>query len=147
MSLVPKNQVDTFIATLVKEYEPYRKMDAEKLKEYVFATKPGAGASGACVIIRGIDLADAPSTSLHRYAVNSLFVLLEANAGNLCIALWFFFGHLSTPCQVRNCEKLSLVLFLSGLLCSPQKVLLPSPNAYRKDDPSFGSYCTPLLTS
>ena len=46
VSLVPNDKAEAFIATLRKEYKAYEGMDDETFGTYVFATKPGAGASG-----------------------------------------------------------------------------------------------------
>jgi len=45
VSLVPVEGVDSFIENLHKEYAPYKEFDKEQLKQVVFASKPGSGAS------------------------------------------------------------------------------------------------------
>ncbi|KDN50733.1 hypothetical protein RSAG8_01231, partial [Rhizoctonia solani AG-8 WAC10335] len=44
VSLVKAGEVDSFMKKVKEGYAPYRNLDEEKLKEAMFATKPGAGA-------------------------------------------------------------------------------------------------------
>jgi galactokinase len=46
VSLVKAGEVDSFMKKVKEGYAPYRNLDEEKLKEAMFATKPGAGACG-----------------------------------------------------------------------------------------------------
>jgi galactokinase len=46
VSLVRAGEVDEFMKKVKEGYPPYRELNEEKLKEAMFATKPGAGACG-----------------------------------------------------------------------------------------------------
>ena len=83
VSLVPKEKVEGFIKALREQYKAYKDMDDDTFGQYVFATKPGAGASGECpeIILWSVTKADAAvRRSIRRQAVSIVWLRLDATS-------------------------------------------------------------------
>lgn len=50
MSLVPENEVNSFIEKVRDTYPPYKGLEGEALNEVIFATRPSSGACGKYAI-------------------------------------------------------------------------------------------------